>query len=40
VLHRKLRHLPTPAAVVLSGGNIDPERFDAAVAEAEALAGS
>jgi len=40
VLHRKLRELPTPAAVILSGGNIDRERFDAAVAEAEALAGA
>jgi len=38
VLHRKLRDLPTPAVVTLSGGNIDPERFDAAVAEAEAVA--
>lgn len=28
VLFGKLRELPTPAVVVVSGGNIDPDRFD------------
>jgi threonine dehydratase len=32
VLMRKLRELPTPAAVVVSGGNIDPARFESVVA--------
>ena len=34
VLHRKLSALPTPAAVVVSGGNIDVERFERLVTEA------
>jgi threonine dehydratase len=33
VLHRKVA-LPTPAAVIVSGGNIDPERFAQVVAAA------
>ena len=32
VLHRKLSALPTPAAVIVSGGNIDGSRFDKLVA--------
>jgi threonine dehydratase len=32
VLHRRIAILPTPAAVILSGGNIDRERFDSIVA--------
>jgi threonine dehydratase len=28
VLHRRIAALPTPAAVILSGGNIDPQRFE------------
>ena len=33
VLHRKLRELPTPAAIIVSGGNIDPERLDGLLRE-------
>jgi len=29
VLHDQIAELPTPAAVIVSGGNIDPVRFDA-----------
>jgi threonine dehydratase len=32
VLARRLRDFPTPAAVVVSGGNIDPARFESVVA--------
>jgi threonine dehydratase len=38
VLHRRIGQLPTPAAVVLSGGNIDPERLDTVLRAAEARA--
>jgi threonine dehydratase len=33
VLHRVVRSLPTPAAIIVSGGNIDAEKFEALVAE-------
>jgi threonine dehydratase len=32
MLTRKLRDVPTPAAVVVSGGNIDPARFESVIA--------
>lgn len=35
VLHRKLSSLPTPAAVVVSGGNIDTGRFEQLLREEE-----
>ena len=34
VLRRRAAALPTPAAVIVSGGNIDPERFAQVVAAA------
>jgi threonine dehydratase len=40
VLHGKLSRLPTPAAVIVSGGNIDGERFDRIVGDGERLATS
>jgi threonine dehydratase len=32
VLHRAIRSLPTPAAIIVSGGNIDAQRFEQLVA--------
>jgi threonine dehydratase len=35
VLHRLVQSLPTPAAIIVSGGNIDAERFEQLVAGRE-----
>jgi threonine dehydratase len=39
VLHGRISFLPTPAAIVVSGGNIDPARHEAVVRAGAAWAG-